>query len=351
LKLDWRRRDFDMKGFESWRGDLSEVIGRMLEVAIGHRPIKLLVLNDRIAFGLPRDGKMAGEVLKLYRPMRPKARLVAAGLSGAARCGLHGLVGRKIEGTGPCEISWLRDSGELGFLGCNPSHGIRAVILSRDHERGLKVTKLAIGGRHGSLRDEAQKLDQFSEQHGGISSLGGLEEGPDWTAFWTKFYAKPGPRKMRGEVVPLLEKWRSDEVVRLGSVDWLARAIEGVPESMGGKLRELILRRALVHGDFAPWNLRWDEEDLVAVDWEWGCEDGVAGLDLGHGLVAEAHLVEGLSGEKLIERVLGQASEPRILKHLRESGWEDLRLWLFFILLLHRSKWQSRMEQELQFLG
>lgn len=341
-----------MKGFESWRGDLREVTDRILEVAIGQRAIKLVVLNDRIAFGLPRGGEMTREVLRLYRPMRFKARLVAAGLDGAARCGLHRLVGRKIEGTGPCEISWLRNSGELGFLGCNPSHGIRAVILSQDEEGGLIVTKLAIGPGHDSLRDEAKKLDRFSQKHGGIPSLGGLEEGPDWTAFWTKFYAKPGPRRMRGkDVVPLLEKWRSDETVCLGSVDWLARTIEEAPEILAGKLRELVVRRALGHGDFAPWNLRWDEENLVAVDWEWGREAGVAGLDLGHGLVAEAFLVEELSGKQLIDSVLRKVNEPATSKYLRESGWEDFRLWLFFILLLNRSRWQSSMQLELGLLG
>ena len=63
--------------FKSWKGDLTEVISKLQNVAIGSDPIQVFVLSDRIALGLPRDRRLAGEVLKLYRPMKIQARLVA----------------------------------------------------------------------------------------------------------------------------------------------------------------------------------------------------------------------------------------------------------------------------------
>ncbi len=337
-----------MKNFESWTGDLSEVMPRVSEVALGENELKLLLLNARVALALPRDKGVAKEVLGLYRPMKFKARLAAGALSGLIRSGLHHYLGRNIkEGNSP-EISWLRNCNEIGFLGCNPNHGVRLVILSSYSGGELKVTKLAIGGNHGLLRDEAEKLKRFAKEYGGIPRVEGLEEGRDWTAFGMKFLAEPGPPRMRGnEIVPLLEKWRSQETVQLGSIPWLAQVLDGVSAPLRLKLGGLMLKKSVFHGDFAPWNLRRDEEELVAVDWEWGRLDGVAGLDLGYGLISEDHLVGGLSGESLVRSVWSKARAPLISQFLKESGWADLKLWLFFIFLLNRSRFADDLHDEM----
>lgn len=337
--------------FSSWKGDLSEIIARLREVALGDHAIRLVVLTDRIALALPLERALAGEVLKLYRPMKFRARLMTWGLRGMIATGRHRILGKKCGGSAIPEISWLRSSGPLGFLGCNPSHGIRCVLLSEDKSGVRRVTKLAIGSGHDSLAREARQLEKLSGEFEGIPKLGGFERGEDWTALWTGHFATPGPRRMEAQmVVPLLESWFSKESVHLGAIVWLRPAIDRASPALAGVLRKQVVRSALVHGDFAPWNLRWDDGRLMVIDWEGGCEDGIAGLDLGHGLVLESRLVEKLSGTELIDSVLGKAGRGGMNDYLAKSGWKDRELWLTLVLLQTGSAMGLDFEKELEVL-
>ena len=151
-----------MKNFKSWKGDLEEILPLLRRVALGDAVVRVFPLNDRVALGLPCDGDLAQEVVRLYRPMKWKARLFAKLLEGGARLGLiRFFKSKKIEVKEP-EISWLKGLSELGFLGCNPGHGIRCVILNRGENGALKVSKVAIGGTLNPVIKEAEKLRELS---------------------------------------------------------------------------------------------------------------------------------------------------------------------------------------------
>ncbi|MDA7629343.1 phosphotransferase [Akkermansiaceae bacterium] len=320
--------------FSSWKGDLSEEIAKLQEVALGEHSIRLVALNSRIALGLPKKRDLADGVLKLYRPMKFRARVMAWCLRAGIFFGLHQFLGKSFKGSGAPAVSWLKNSESIGFLGCNPSHGIRCVFLDRNRDGVNRVTKVAIGAGHNSLENEGEQLAILSGKFEGIPKLGGTEKGTDWTALWTKHYAVPGPRAMEAAVVvPLLEGWLGSTSVRLGEVELLIPVLEEASPDLAKVIRKQVVRRALVHGDFTPWNLRWDGDQLMAIDWEWGCEEGVSGLDLGHGLVMEGHLVGKLSGVELVDSVLKKAECREIDKYLRESGWTNLEVWLSLVFL------------------
>jgi len=337
--------------FKSWKGDLTEVISKLQKVAIGSDPIQVIVLSDRIALGLPRDRHLACEVLKLYRPMKIQARLVAWCLKWLIKCGTHRVLGKRFQNEATSEITWLRNSTSVGFLGCNPSHGIRCVLLDRDEDGGLRVTKLAMGNHHESVDVEACQLEDLSGNYRGVPKLGGIERGSGWTALWTRYFATPGPRQMEaGAVVPLLTSWLSEEFVRLGSINWLIPVFEQAPTIFSGDLKELVVRRALVHGDFAPWNLRWEGDRLMAVDWERGLEEGIAGLDLGFGMLMQFRLVAGLGGEKLIDTILEKVKTPEMIRYLQKSGWKNPELLFTLVFLYDYSKTGRDVSEELEAL-
>lgn len=61
---------------------------------------------------------------------------------------------------------------------------------------------------------------------------------------------------------------------------------------------------AVVHGDFAPWNLRAGSVGVRAVDWEYGVVRGVAGIDLVHFIVNTAALLGRRSSDEVVRELV-----------------------------------------------
>ena len=91
----------------------------------------------------------------------------------------------------------------------------------------------------------------------------------------------------------------------------------------------------IIHGDFAVWNLLHTEIGVQAIDWEWAETEGIAGVDLVHGLRQEAHLVSKLSAPSAIARMRQQARSDKWSKYLKEAGWDGEIDNLLRIGLLH----------------
>ncbi|MDB4329171.1 hypothetical protein N9982_04010, partial [Akkermansiaceae bacterium] len=303
-------------------------------VALGQRDVRILVLSDRIALGLPSDRRLAGEVLNLYRPMKMKARVMVWMVKTMIRLVGTSLLKSSPSDIGDAEISWLSNGANVGFLGCNPGHGLRCVALSQQGDQPIKVTKFAIGSNLEPVLNEGEFLKKISGKYKGIPGFGGSEEGQEWAAFYTDHIRGRGPRKMGGsEEIDLLRGWLRSGSVVLGELPWLENVLLEAPPVIREKLKRKTVRKALVHGDFTPWNLRRDETGLVAIDWEWARPEGVGGLDLGHGLIMEALLVNGLSGQNLVEEIFKKINRTDQLNYIEECGWGDVNLWLAFALL------------------
>ncbi len=337
--------------FHSWKSDLEIILPHLRRVALGSAVLKIFPVSDRVALGIPLNRALAGEVIRLYRPMKRKARLLVRLLEGVSRSGMLRAFRKKVSVGIIPEISWLRGPCDLGFLGCNPSHGVRCVLLSRGGDDMLKVTKLAIGGNLGSVVAEAEKLREWGVRYRGLPTFGEAETGPDWAAFWTNHVAARGPQSVVEKgVIELLAGWLRPEIVIIGELSWVKTLSQRLRGKQSESLGKQQIRSALLHGDFAAWNLRGSSSGLIAIDWEWGREDGLGGLDLGHGLIMEAMLVKGLRGARLVDEVLAGARRLNVSGYLERCGWRDLHLWCLLSLLYSGEQTGNEIDRELSIL-
>jgi len=337
--------------FSGWNENREFIFSELKRVALGKSDVNVVALSNRVALGLPKNRKLASEVVNLYRPMKWKARVVASALGVFVKLGGAFLFGSRRAEEGKAEIPWLTNASSIGFLGCNPEHGLRCVALSQESDGPIKVTKFAIGENLKPVLAEGEFLRKIDGKYAGVPWFGGRDEGKGWAAFYTGYVSKVGPRRVGGKsVINLLRGWLGTRSVALGDIDWLRPILFKAAPAIKEKLKREEVREALVHGDFAPWNLRRNDTGLVAIDWEWAHYDGFGGLDLGHGMIMEAVMVNGLSGENLIVEILSKAGRAEESSYLVESGWNNVNLWLSLSLLYSSQLAGIEMEMELNIL-
>jgi hypothetical protein len=293
----------------------------------------------------------------LYQPQRWKGRLfltlakwaIASGIS-KSRPSYTGTV------SALPEVTWLKESsamGTVGFLGCNPNHGPRCVLAGIDPTSGEKfVAKLGLDGSAVAVRREAAVLERLSERFPGVVRSMGLETSDtkpqshdpacafDWALLRLPHLGTEAPRSMANpRVHELLDQWLGTDEKPLGHIPWAENLIRKVatneaPEGWHTRMVAHPIRTALLHGDFAVWNLRNTPDGLIAIDWEWGVEDAVAGIDLAHGLRQEGYMVRGLKPEHAVAWMREQAASPLWSGYLETCGWShDLEDWLRLGLL------------------
>lgn len=239
---------------------------------------------------LTKDRSIASATLALYRPQTTKAKIAAAVVDLLCRLGLHRCTLPSIPGA----------SDGVGVLLCNPRHGTRIVAVRRRADGRPEVVKAARRDDAAPLRREYAALTRLYGTSG-VPAVGPLEERDD--AVW---FSIPhlGQISRHVDPLPLLRAWMTPErepVEQNGLIRDLLPFVEG---QTNRRLEGRTVRRALVHGDFAPWNWRADDNgNLVCIDWEWAREDGFAGFDLVYCLVQQALLVKRVSENRLLSVV------------------------------------------------
>ena len=291
---------------------------------------------------VPPDRHAAALTLGLYLPQTAKARVAACALRLANRLRLLRRVlppaptSDAVPSAGARPFSQADiDAGRIGILLCNPSHGGGRLIAIRSGDPPSIVKW--------SARPEAAALEGEREVIGGLAAQGltgvppVLSEGGDAASYWFEmpyFDSVDVGSVSDARAISLLESWMGSETVNPLEVEPLRSIVtaQGAQALELGKLERLStlrIRSAAIHGDFAPWNLRKGAEGLVAIDWEWGRRDGLAGLDLGYGLLQEALLVKKLSLEAALQFAGRLAETPACAAYLKEAGWGDaFDLWL-----------------------
>lgn len=336
--------------FHRWDQDLERALPELQRVVLGHRSIRILTLGGRIAFGLPEHPDLAGKVLALYRPMKARAKIIVWIYQLMVKLRFR-FAFKKTQGSGQGEIPWLKNHQKLGFLGCNPAHGLRCVILGSGDDGEITVTKLAIGKTLEPVVQEGQHLKTLCSRYRGVPEILNFQQGDRWVAYQTRFFAQQGPRCLTDPaVLELLNEWLIDEHSPVKAIGWVEPLFLSLPMRLQSELGELRIQKAMIHGDFAPWNLRNDEGGVVAIDWEWMNEDGIGGLDLIHGLIAEARLVRGFAAMSLLHYLEEQARKPHVQTYLSQCGWKRLELWMGFGLAYSSARLGLDVAQELEVL-
>lgn len=313
----------------------------------------LLMRNGQPLLLIPPDRYTASLTLSMYLPQGRKAKLAVAGLKAANALGaLQWALPRfeAEEGKHAAKDDRLPfpqsdiDDGCVGFLLCNPDHGGARIIAVRNSGRPSVIKWTETVGET-KLAAEIASIKVLSECHlPGIPEI--VMEGRTDTSAWfeSPYYVNPAIKTVADpRVVRLLDSWTSEEAVnpldnKLVSSLW---ATEGAFPCQNAveRLGKLRIRKAVVHGDFAPWNLRARQDDLVAIDWEWAEPDGLAGIDLCYGLLQEALLVKKRSPRQALNDVQIAAGSPCCGEYLKSTGWhEALDLWVKTGVLYRNSR-------------
>jgi hypothetical protein len=331
-----------------WLGDLGGVLERIGTVASGRHPLSILRGGNRFAIGLPRDRRAAQIVLDLYHPNKTLGGLFRL----FARCLLKFNMTRAVlplQGGVSKEplVDWLKkaaDASRVGFVGGNPSHGPRCLLGGLcESESGQWfpfVGKLGFDQSRDSIEREWRNLEALAGRFAGVLRPISFDSGKDWALLRLPYLGYKAPRDMADfNVMNLLTAWWGNKKKTLGETPWAVNLLDR-SEACGAcpvwceRMRGMKVRTALVHGDFAIWNIRLLTHGPCAIDWEWAEEQALAGVDLAHGLRQEAVMVKRLSPQRAVRWILTQAKGAPWNAHLRGCGWgQSPEDWLAFGLL------------------
>ena len=344
---------------------------------------RVLLRNGLPLLLIPPNRHAAALTLGMYLPQGRKAKLAVAVLKaanafGLLQCILPKLVLGSIGASAPSEPMPFRqediDRGSVGFLLCNPDHGCARVVAVRVGD--APEAQCANGTLHAALRRFISGLQRLHSLSANTSvfkwtdlagkakldselshikllaqrSLSGVpevrSEGSNSFSRWFEMdhYAKADIASVCDlRAIRLLESWMLDDCIapldnKLIASLWTTE--EWTPcQSARERIGALKIRKAVVHGDFATWNLRAQPDGLVSIDWEWAEPDGVAGLDLCYGLLQEALLVKKLHPLQAVHYVQVVADSPACKEYLKATGWQDaVDLWIQTAVLYRNSR-------------
>lgn len=280
-----------------------------LPIGLGFGGHAVFSRHGRALLLLPvRNRRVAAATLGLYLPQTRKAKLSVAALRIANRIGALGL------------LPTLPGAGDdaCGALLCNPAHGTRFLAVRRKEDGGLEVIKAARLPDAAPLEAEHASLSRLRGRPG-VPPVGDLHrtEEAAWFAM-PHLGAAPAPFP-----VALLRAWESADREPAEENGLLRDLLPLLDRPARASLAGKTVRRALVHGDFAPWNWRADDAGHpVCIDWEWAREDGFAGFDLVYCIVQTALLVRktGASGLAPAARDFLSRLGPEAQHLVRDSG-------------------------------
>jgi hypothetical protein len=341
-----------------WKGNITQLMDRVSKIATGAGNLLVLAAGSRIALALPENPVAARIVADLYQPQRWKGRVFLILAKSAIFGGfvkIHPTYKGNVQALP--EVEWLKKSsamGTVGFLGCNPNHGPRCILAGINAADGEKfIAKLGLDGSAAAVRAEAEVLERLGGRFPGVVRSMGLEVPDtsgrlndqesdfDWALLRLPHLGTASPKSISDpEVRELLRKWLGKTTRQLGTVPWavalLAKVVtERAPENWHPQMRSLQIRTALLHGDFAVWNLRKTEGGLTAIDWEWAEEDAVGGIDLAHAMRQECYMVRCMKPKRAVAWMLEQAASPQWRGYLEDCGWGASHVEWLRLGLLH----------------
>ncbi|HUY99042.1 MAG TPA: hypothetical protein VMU89_01735 [Thermomicrobiaceae bacterium] len=320
--------------------DLAEYAGLVAVNPVGLSPARLAadgfgwVRSFAVvpSLGNPRlfvpleSGAVASAAFILYTPYRASARLLYAGVRLAARSGLAGWYRDRV-------ILARRETPELERIAAAlfPSRAPRLAVssgpLGPDTRRKPAIVALDPAGRplaygkipgstvsRGYVENEAATLPALAERFGDAwrgprllfagtadgtyltlqSPVSGRPPGPELTSAHLRFLNSLGG----GTLTPATATTMYRALAARGAqIPDVGRALERVEPVLHGTL----VPATIAHGDFLPWNLRLERDEIVAFDWENATLDGLPLFDeLNHRLLT-GNLVQQWS----VDRGLG----------------------------------------------
>lgn len=316
---------------------------------------------------VPQNTRCGWTVLKQWRPYDLSSRLKWAALMAAYRTGQLGLV-PDVVGVGVLgvrdrswsHLGWKSDSMPVPVIYAGtpgPTRKAVAHLVNASTCKPVAVTKVPLGVR--SVRNilhEADILKSLEEEKPGMGprvryvdrtagiSLQDFIGGRSSSRSLTQAHIDWLAGLCRSGIVTSLKEQSEMLMKRLAQLEGLEEETHHLLKNLLEKLDDPTPLPAFwVHGDFAPWNLRWVEKGkLVAVDWEEARMSGLPGTDLIYFHVIQDFLFCSNAPDKTWQR-LQEFVNSRLARSYIESFWHvekiltSLVLFTLVELLIKRS--------------
>jgi hypothetical protein len=285
-------------------------------------PLRVLRRGGGPFLYLPARNQAAARALDLYPAQTLKARLAKAGLRLTFRFALlthGGGTPFVLKREDPFLAYLARTAGgaagslpEFAVLAGNPqAPGRRFVFLLFDAAQNpVAVVKAGCSERARELiHHEAALLRECGSHRAGFPVLRDSFISGARAAFATDFIAGESPVGAGGaELENIFTSWldQSGEILIREIPAWQrlvgafgAEALPAPLAALGGTR----LRPTLVHGDFAPWNVKAAKGRWTVLDWERGERVGIPGWDWFHFVVQPAVLVRREPPARTLQRL------------------------------------------------
>jgi hypothetical protein len=296
--------------------------------------LRVLMRKGNVLLGISNEKNAAERTLGLYQPQRLVARSIVSFLRVLSRFGLHGLMLQKMPMAAKsmdlhpplCGIV----PGSAGILVGSPEHKVRRAIVSYRNGAEWEVAKISFGDVGAKiLEKEAATLNQLQSKATGAPRLLGLHQGDGVTVLRMPYLKgetiKPGETT---DALNLLKSWVGSNdpwpIQRFSEWSHIETAIKSMP--YGEKALEALstktLEPVICHGDFARWNLlKQTDGSLMVLDWEWGHNGGMPGIDLVHYFLQDARLVDRMPAKEAITKTCQILKSPDCAAYLKSTGW------------------------------
>lgn len=320
---------------------LSQIEGEGDIVSV--QSLRCFMRKGDLLMALPYARESALKTLSLYQPQRLVAKFYTHLVTFWVYFGLAGLlrsISLEIKESSP--LVKLAGQNGLGFLLGNPNGPTRRIIcLHRGTAGEWLVTKIGIQqAARQAVANEARALRALPEHLTGAPKLIAHQESPYFSNFSVGLIAGCSPSVSdTASVLDCLVSWQSDSRTPLKELNQWQELCGSVDDESCKKWLDGIAHHkvfsSVVHGDFAPWNIKMDREGKVHVlDWEFCRRGGAAGWDWAHYLIQVGLLVEKASCAEVLENVATWARSQTGRDYLKLAGWRnEIDAWIGSYLL------------------
>ena len=316
----------------------------------------------------PEDRREFRLALELYSPQKRVARWLKQGLGFAARSGMPlplkktqmsiGLDSPFAQFLTGVAQEWSEPNRGLAVLAGNPNAAGRRFILLLLSEGGPKAVIKA--GAAGAARDLILREAEFlqSTQWPGMVPPLAVFHSEEMAAFATVYLSGESPlRADRLEICGFLSRWidRTSNDASLESfASWQQLALhlrkEEKLNKWGDRLGSRKVKPVLMHGDFAPWNIRVNPQTRgwQVMDWERGSLRGIPSWDWLHFEIQRSILVRHSPPGNILRDLENLVGSPEFQKYAIDAGITGIEKSLVIAYLLYMKMVHPPSEGRLQ---
>ncbi len=304
---------------------------------------------------LPRPPRLARIGLELYPAQTPRSRLVRSLAAWVLQARLPVVVKPVEVNLSPEDpfVRWLASRAQVALGGIpqfavlagNPnSPGQRFILLLFD-PTGRPVAVVKVGVTEAArklIEQERQFLERTPTGTPAIPPLLGTFANAGLQAIAFDFLPGRSPRPADEHLLPkVLRNWLRPQqsIVLADTRFWhelsATSANHPIFKSLTVALRNQSSSSAIVHGDFAPWNVRVAPfGDWMALDWERGDLNGPPAWDWFHYVIQKGILVQRQPATSLAMAIEGLLASKEFKKYAQAAGiiGHERTLVLFYLV-------------------